>query len=183
MSVMRGESMRCRKGQQAIPFLYSRCSWEFSRVCGRGSAAVVRQEGVRRSQWQPVWQGMTSSRKPLEVLQVYLVYALAVELAQWEARDQQSEPCSFGMPGWGARHGWCALLKRRESSWRSVMFGLHWSVQLVLYSCSGLKKTPVLQGARAMLHSVVVLYASHYSESFGAFRGPWNLDPAALGTA
>lgn len=102
----------------------------------------------------------------------YFVNALAVELAQWEARDPRSERCRFGMPGCSARHGWCAPLQRRESSWRSVMLALHWSVQLALYCCSGLKKTPVLQGARATLPSVVLLCAAHYSESLEAPKVP-----------
>lgn len=44
------------------------------------------------------------------------VHALAAELAHREGRQQGSDPCGFGMPGCGARHGCGAPLHGRESS-------------------------------------------------------------------
>lgn len=98
-------------------------------------------------------------------VEVCFVNALAVELSQWEARAQGSRACRFGMPGCGARHGWCAPPAQEGEQLKSVMLGLHWSVQLALYSCSGLKKTSALQRAGARLHSVLLLCAAHYCES------------------
>lgn len=73
MSVLRGESRRCRKGQHlCLPFLLLQMG--ILRVRCRGGAAVVGQEGVQLSLCHPVCQAMGTG-KPLQGLK-WLLFML-----------------------------------------------------------------------------------------------------------
>lgn len=128
-------------------------------------------EGAGCSQCHPVWQGLQSNGKPREVLKGILLMLWLQSWLREKPGPKDLSPAGLGCLGAVPGRLRCPL-QRRASSWRSAMLGPHWSVQLALYSCSGLKKTPVLQGARATLPSVELLCAAHCCESSGAAELP-----------
>lgn len=108
--LLRGESTRCRKGQQPIPFLYS-CSGGNSpgydaieqplRCAGRGCSVL--EPGVTQHHLG-CWR-LRIYLKPLEAIKVYFVNAVTVGLAQCPEQDEalgsreliHPMQCSFGV--------------------------------------------------------------------------------------
>lgn len=135
--LLRGESTRCRKGQQPIPFLYS-CSGgnspgydaiEQPLRCARRGRSVL-EPGVTQHHLG-CWR-LRIYLKPLEAIKVYFVNAVTVGLAQCPEQDEalgsreliHPMQCSLGCCG-GGGHTLCVACVAAAHFWdgRSVVEG------------------------------------------------------------
>lgn len=168
MSVLRGRAWAAERGSKALP--------SFIPAAGGNSHGHHAKEvqlcwGCRVLPVPPCVAGFAEQWEASGSVEGILLMLWLQSWLREKPGPKDLSPAGLGCLGAMPGRLRCPL-QRRASSWRSAMLGPHWSVQLALYSCSGLKKTPVLQGARATLPSVELLCAAHCCESSGAAELP-----------
>lgn len=166
-----GKAWAAERGSKAFPSFIPAAGGNSP---GCHAQEVVRQEGVcapSATLCARAWAAVGTLCKCWSVL-------LMLWLQGWlSGKAGSRDPKAAGLGCLGAVPDTAGVPPAQEGEQlRSAMLGLHWSVQLALYSSSGLKKTPALQRGRARLHSVLLLCAARYCESSEApevlARGP-----------